>query len=127
MKAAAGGPHATLVRASPVVAIVVFAALAHPLCNLIFRCGCDWLGPAHCNVHHMMGPRCPWCALPAHRLLAAVGILIGGITAFVLVRAKRPDGYVATFAATLAGCIAGALAAAGASVAITGYPHFLLY
>ena len=36
----------------------------HPICNLVFRCGCVWFfagGDAHCDVHDPAPPNCPPC------------------------------------------------------------------
>jgi hypothetical protein len=56
------------------------AATFHPLCNLVFRCGCAWYfagGDAHCNVHVPGPPDCPPCAsLAAGAAFAAA--LFGG-------------------------------------------------
>jgi hypothetical protein len=37
----------------------------NPLCNVYFRCGCDWNwkgGWDRCNIHDPEAPHCPWCA-----------------------------------------------------------------
>jgi hypothetical protein len=42
------------------VLAVSFATL-FPTCNLLFSCGCTFIGASHCNIHHAAGPMCPWC------------------------------------------------------------------
>ena len=43
---------------------VFTAAFAINFCATLFQCGCQsfWAGSAdHCNIHHRVGPHCPWC------------------------------------------------------------------
>jgi hypothetical protein len=70
-------------------AVALAAATFHPLCNLVFRCGCAWFfagGSAHCDVNDPAPPNCPPCtsALAGAAFAAA---LVGGWT--LLVRAGR--------------------------------------
>jgi hypothetical protein len=103
---------------------LVAAAVAHPLCNVFFRCGCGWLGPAHCNIHQAAGPHCPWC-VGVWRFIAvgaacAVGIFAGS-------RIARGRGPAAVFAGGMGGFLICALLAGVVTVALTGYPHFILW
>jgi hypothetical protein len=44
------------------VTIAVISATALPLCGAMFRCGCSLAhASSACNIHHAMGPHCPWC------------------------------------------------------------------
>ena len=46
-------------------AAVLTAATAHPLCALVFDCGCRWFfagAEAHCNIMVPGPPDCPVCA-----------------------------------------------------------------
>lgn len=46
----------------------------NPYCGLLFRCHCTWPwagGWSRCNVHHVDGPRCPWCNVK-HTALAGL-------------------------------------------------------
>ena len=48
----------------PVVAAVAVPFTAHPVCDLLFRCGCTWVwagAAAHCNIHNPLPPHCPVC------------------------------------------------------------------
>ena len=103
---------------------VVAIAVAHPLCNLFFRCGCGWLGPAHCNIHQAAGPQCPWCVgvwrFVAVGAFCAIGIAAGG-------RLLRRRGPAAVFAGGLGGFLLAALIAGAVTVALTGYPRFIIW
>ncbi len=69
------------------VAATALAAMTfHPLCNLVFRCGCAWFfaGAAdHCNIHDPAPPDCPPCAS------LAVGAAFGSAMAFAWLAAAR--------------------------------------
>jgi hypothetical protein len=103
------------------VVAVVAIAIAHPICNLFFRCGCDWLGPAHCNIHSA-GLHCPWCVAPwrfvAVGALWALGAWLG---------ARKRHGLVAVFLGGMGGLACGALVSGAATVLLTGYPHFIFW
>jgi hypothetical protein len=48
-----------------VAAAALTAMTFHPLCNLVFRCGCAWFfagAAAHCDIHDPAPPNCPPCA-----------------------------------------------------------------
>jgi hypothetical protein len=77
----------TLERYGLLVVAVVGAALAHPLCNLTFRCGCSLLHLTRdCNIHHAAPPHCPWCARPP---LFALALAAGALAALLAVRLSR--------------------------------------
>ena len=103
---------------------LIAVAAAHPICNLLFRCGCGWLGPAHCNIHHAAGPHCPWC-VGTWRFVAvgaswALGVWLGG-------RLLGGRGPAAVFLGGLGGLMVAALASGAVTVALTGYPQFLVW
>jgi hypothetical protein len=132
------------------VLALIAIVLAHPICNLFFRCGCGWLGPAHCNIHAIdasilagtarseaarlaplassMGPHCPWCVNAAARfpfvLFAWAAGVYGGARA-----AKKSFGGGAgvVFGGGLIGLLLGAVLSGTVTVVLTGYPHFLLW
>ena len=63
-----------------VAAIVLAAMTFHPLCNLVFRCGCAWFfaGAAdHCDIRDPAPPNCPPCAYAAAG--AAFGAALAGM------------------------------------------------
>jgi hypothetical protein len=98
-----------------VAAVVVIAiAVAHPLCDLFFHCGCGWLGPTHCNIHHAAGPHCPWC-VEVWRFVAAGAFWLFGAWLGAHLTRRRPEG--ARFVASLLGLFV----AAGCSAALTGW------
>ena len=48
-----------------VAAVTLAAVTFHPVCNLVFRCGCAWFfaGAAeHCDIRDPAPPNCPPCA-----------------------------------------------------------------
>jgi hypothetical protein len=103
---------------------VVAAAVAHPLCNLFFHCGCGWLGPAHCNIHNASGPHCPWC-VGVWRFVAVGAFCAAGIAAGW--RLSRGRGPAAVVAGGLGGFLIFALIAGAVTKALTGYPQFLVW
>src|SRR5579859_6503574 len=76
------------------------------LCDLQFRCGCTALASAHCNIHHLARPHCPWCE---HPVTTAAGILVlmlptvAGATALAV--QTRVTGYLLPMLAGLAGYV----------------------
>ena len=63
------------------VAAITLASLTfHPLCDLVFRCGCAWFfaGAAdHCDIRDPAPPNCPPCAYFA--AVIAFGLAIAGM------------------------------------------------
>jgi hypothetical protein len=104
--------------------VVIAVAVAHPLCDLFFRCGCGWLGPSHCNIHHAAGPHCPWC-VEVWRFVAVGVLWLAG--AWLGSRLTRGRSESLRFIASLAGLFIGATVSAAITVALTGYPHFLVW
>lgn len=65
-------------------AVALAAFTFHPLCNLVFRCGCAWFfagGADHCNIHDPRPPNCPPCASVAAGAAFSAAIVIGGLAA----------------------------------------------
>jgi hypothetical protein len=94
-------------------------AVAHPLCNLFFRCGCGWLGPAHCNIHQAMGPHCPWCVSAWRFPFVLLAWALGAWSGARLVRGR---GALAVGASALGGLLIAAVASGALTSALTGYP-----
>jgi len=45
-------------------AVTLAAVTFHPLCDLVFRCGCAWFfagASDHCDIHDPAPPNCPPC------------------------------------------------------------------
>ncbi len=75
-----------------------------PLCNLIFSCGCTVAGPSHCNVHHLSGPRCPWCAHGNGVFAIVYAMIMIGVAAGILAALQfkvRRAGLIVAYAAGL--------------------------
>lgn len=56
-------------------------------CDLFYQCGCQawWNGAAaQCNIHHTMGPHCPWCLDGGTRgyVVFALTLVVQAATAF---------------------------------------------
>ncbi len=106
---------------------IIAVVVAHPLCNLFFRCGCGWLGPAHCNVHQLVGLKCPWCVaywrFPLVGLAWAAGAWLGAR----LARRQFGAGGAVAFAGGMVGFLVAAVASGGVTAAATGYPHFIVW
>ena len=72
-----------------VAAVALAAATFHPLCNLVFRCGCAWFfagGAAHCDVNDPAPPNCPPCSDALAGAAFSAVLVLGGLA---LVRAAR--------------------------------------
>jgi hypothetical protein len=108
-----------LVGAAAVVA-------AHPICNLLFRCGCTWFSTEHCNIHTPSTPDCPWCTQPL--VFAAAGLLwLGGaVLGRRLARRLGPSAGRALLFTSL-GLVAGILISGVVTVLLTGYPRLLVW
>lgn len=73
---------------APLLALGIAALLLHPLCNLLFSCGCDLFGPAHCNIHAAMSAHCPWCVHPPSFAIAGLVGVLGGAIGLMLTRRR---------------------------------------
>jgi hypothetical protein len=72
-----------------VAAIALSSVFFVDVCGLVFRCGCRslWAGASSaCNIHHAVGPHCPWCAHP----LAAGAVAFFGVAAVQALVLLRP-------------------------------------
>ena len=107
------------------VVAVVAAAIAHPVCNLFFRCGCDLFGPAHCNIHQAAGPHCPWCTHPWAFPLVGAGWMGAAMLGAALGRRAFGRRAASTIACAFVGLFVGMLASGAATILVSGYPHFL--
>jgi hypothetical protein len=112
-------------HALAVVALVA-AASAHPLCNLLFRCGCGVWSAAHCNVHHAVGPRCPWCTAPWHFAAAVAGWLAATVLGIWLARRRFGRRTATTLAGAFGGFAVGVLGSGVVTVLLTGYPYLFV-
>lgn len=106
------------------VVVTTFITLL-PVCNLIFTCGCTLTGPAHCNIHHLSGPRCPWCAHENGVFAAAYGLIVIGVAASIITGLKmsgRRGGFILAYAAGLIGYVLSAGIVGLASAIYFHYP-----
>ena len=99
-------------RASGIVVALVAAAVAHPLCNLFFHCGCAWTGPAHCNIHNPSPPHCPWCTASWHFLAAGAVWLAGAGLGIGLARRRFGRHALTSIGLGLVGLLIGAVVSA---------------
>ena len=105
-------------RPVPLVLLAVFgAAVAHPVCDLVFTCGCVVFSTAHCNIHGS-GPHCPWCTAPWRFALAFAFAF--GASALVARRAARSSRAGWLHAAIV--FVLGLMAAGAVTAWATGYP-----
>jgi hypothetical protein len=112
-------------RQALAAAALIAVAVAHRACALLFRCGCGWWSAVACNVHHTVGPRCPWCTNLWH-FVAAVASWIAAAALGARAARRLPHPAAPLAAALLA--LALAIFVSGAvTVAATGYPHFIWY
>jgi hypothetical protein len=93
------------------------AAFAHPVCDLFFRCGCNWLGAAHCNIHTAGVPHCPWCTTRWAFPLVVLCWLIPARLAIAWSR-RRYGRRARSLAFGLAGLAAGMLASGAITSAL---------
>jgi hypothetical protein len=71
-------------------AVTLATATFHPLCDLVFRCGCAWFfarAADHCNIHDPAPPDCPPCAG-----LAAGAAFSAALAGSWLAAARGPGG-----------------------------------
>jgi hypothetical protein len=101
----------------------IAVAVAHPVCNLLFRCGCGWLGASRCNIHHAIGPHCPWCT-DRWPFVVAGAVWLAGAWSGVTVGRRLGGGWGA-LCGGLVGLVAAMLLSGWATAALTGYPYFL--
>ena len=62
------------------IAVALAAATFHPLCDLVFGCGCEWFfagGAAHCDIRDPAPPNCPPCASAAYGAAFSVALVVG--------------------------------------------------
>ena len=105
------------------VLLVSFVTLL-PLCNLLFSCGCTFTGPEHCNVHHLTGPRCPWCAHGNGVFAPAYGLTMIGVAGSIILslETRRTGGRV--FVAIGAGLLGYIVAASIVGLGTALYFHY---
>src|SRR5262249_35407349 len=111
-----------------VVAVVSASILMPPVCNLIFKCGCSWLwttAAAHCNIHNLAPPHCPWCSHGAWGYyLPYVGFMVGQFVAGVLM--FRLTGQLALAVVTTVAAILPVAYLMGlVTVRLVDYPHLI--
>lgn len=105
---------------APAIVLAIAVVGAHPFCNLAFHCGCDLFALAtHCNIHHAMGPHCPWCVQPIYFLLAFIFAI--SIASFALVLTRRRPFLLNMFCGILA-LFGGAVGAALITAAAKTHP-----
>jgi hypothetical protein len=105
----------------------------HPLCRLLFDCGCTWWwagAAAHCNIHHPAPPHCPWCAGGQMGFAAVLlTILLLQALALRLVWRRGAGGVLGSallpLAAIVLGLLGGALVSGLAAALLGRYPTFL--
>lgn len=105
-------------RYAMVAVALVAAATAHPICNLLFRCGCGWFSSAHCNVHALAPPHCPWCTALWRFPLAVALWLVFAYGAIALARRRFGRRALSTLAAGLLGLALGAFVSGAITIAI---------
>jgi hypothetical protein len=110
----------------PALALIT-GLLLLPICDALHLCGCraPWSGAdAHCNVHQLAGPRCPWCEHPALGVVAMLAVFGGQ---WVILRAlrRRGAGWSSAAAGSLAALVPLAVMAGALCWLPTDYPHFL--
>jgi hypothetical protein len=102
---------------APTIVTLVAIVGAHPFCNWMFHCGCGLVSlTAHCNVHRVAPPHCPWCTQPIWFVLSLSLALVAGLVGIALVRRRSPS-LLAAIGTGLVGLIAGGYAAALLTVA----------
>ena len=105
------------------VLAVTFVTLL-PMCNLLFSCGCNFVGASHCNMHHAAGAMCPWCSHGNAPFLICYGVTLVGMAASVAASLQfriAPGRLIAAFAAGVAGYVV-TLSLAGLATAL--YFHY---
>lgn len=98
-------PIARFLLVFTAVLVVTFVTLL-PMCNLLFSCGCNFVGASHCNIHHAAGPMCPWCSHWNAPFLIGYGVTLLGIagTIFASLNSRIAQGrLVVAFASGVVG------------------------
>jgi hypothetical protein len=108
-----------LERFAVAVVMLFAAAIAHPLCNLFFSCGCAITGSAHCNIHAAAPPHCPWCTAGWHFLAAGAVWLLGAYAGVYFARRRFGRRASTSLALGTAGMLAGAVVSALATKILT--------
>src|SRR5215813_14134376 len=110
------------------VAVVSASVLMPPVCNLIFKCGCSWLwtsAAAHCNVHNLLPPHCPWCSHGAlGYYLPYAGFIVGQFGAGVLMF-RLTGKLVLAVVITVAAVLPVAYLMGLVTVRLVDYPHLI--
>ena len=58
--------------------VFLMGVTLYPICGAAFQCGCNIVGgAAHCNVHRVGVPHCPWCAAGARVVGANFAVILG--------------------------------------------------
>jgi hypothetical protein len=71
------------------IAVALAAGTFHPVCHLVFRCGCAWFfagGASHCDILDPAPPNCPPCASAAAGAAFSAVLVLGWLA---LVRTAR--------------------------------------
>ena len=110
------------------IVLLVTSVFLYPLCNVVFRCGCETMwgsAAAHCNVHAKHGAHCPWCDHPGLGTLGFLLTLVAQGGVFALVRRSKRSVLAATVMAVVVLPLAVVLSA-GVCWLATDYPHFIV-
>ena len=92
-------------------------------CGLLFGCGCTFMdGMAHCNVHHLQGPSCPWCSHGKLGFYIPFAGMAAGAVAGAWLGLRLRSRLWAGLLAGVAGYLAAGAVAAWISARIQGYP-----
>ena len=112
-------------RYAVAVTMLVAVIIALPVCNLFFGCGCDLTGSHACNIHHAVGPHCPWCTAKWIFPLVVLVWLAGAWAAVRLMRRARGRHAASTIGAGMVGLALAMLVSGVVTYLVSGYPRFL--
>jgi hypothetical protein len=113
-------------RALLLVAIAALIA-SHPICNLLFRCGCSlFFATQHCNLHDSVGPRCPWCVAP-WRFAVSIAVGLAGAAGGIALARRGGRRPLRTVGFALVGLALGVIASGAATALSSGYPRLLFF
>src|SRR5947207_945052 len=102
------------------VVAVLAAAIAHPVCNAFFRCGCGALTfTSHCNIHALAGPQCPWCVASWRFALVGAAWIAGSAAGLALSRRIAGRRAATTLVGGVLGLAVGMLVSGAVTVALT--------